>query len=603
MSSLDQNLAEELAVWTRRGLARREQDMSGRIDWVTNDYLGLSRDERLVSAAQEAAKSFGAGGRSARLLGGGCPIDRQVEEAVAEWLGAEAGLLFPTGYQANCGLIGALAGPADWIVSDEQCHASLIDGARLSRARVEIYQHLDCDHLQQLLRCAQGARRRFVLTEGVFSMEGACPDLARMSQICAEENASLIVDEAHAIGLLGPLGAGAWAACGADPTVLAARIVTGGKALGAMGAVVVGSSVLREQLLQRARSFMFTTAVSPTLSGAFLAGITAARESELARVRTLGLAADLATALGLPAPAAAIVSIPVGDTRGALDASAALQAQGLDVRAIRPPTVAPGSERLRVVCHAHNTPQDLEMLVGALQALNLPSQGLPQAASPHSKPLVVLGTDTDVGKTIVSALLMRAAARQGPVRYWKPVQTGSDSDTETVRELCEGLTTCQWTEPTYSFALPASPHEAAHAEGREVDTAVLDKALVQQGEACPLLIIEPAGGLLVPLNDKHVQIDWLAPHRLDSVLVARSGLGTLNHTLLSLEALSRRNMRPKAIVLVGPAHESNRRTLAESSGLPVLELPHLERLNAISLDHCLANWNVESIIPARATSP
>jgi dethiobiotin synthase len=443
-----------------------------------------------------------------------------------------------------------------------------------------------------------GARRKLVLVEGVYSMDGDAPDLGLWSRICARHGAALVVDEAHALGLLGPAGAGAWAASDGDPSVLAARLVTGGKALGAMGAVVVGSATLRDQLLHRARGFVFSTAVAPAVAGALLAGIEQARAADRGRNRALGLARDLAEALGLPTPAAAIVPIPTGSLDRAIQAGEELRAKGLDVRAIRPPTVAPGAERLRVVCHSHNEPSDLRDLVTTLKALNLPAAGAVQRSLSGASPLVVLGTDTDVGKTIVAAALLRAASKEGPAHYWKPVQSGPDCDTQTVKSLSAG----DVLDPGYTFDLPASPHEAARAEGRQVDLEELDRMLSEHLTLPGTLVIEPAGGVHVPLTDECLQIDWLARHRLPSVLVARSGLGTLNHTLLTLEALERRNLRPRALVLVGPHHASNHDTLARMSRLPVFELPLLDPLGREALDDWLEEQDLSCVLPAMMVS-
>jgi 8-amino-7-oxononanoate synthase len=598
MASLDQELAQELAAWEARGLTRREQALEGRVDFVTNDYLGLAQNPELIEAARKAAAEYGAGGRSARLLGGGSELDRQVERAAAEWLGADEGLLFPSGYQANTGLVPALVGPGDLVVSDARNHASLIDGARLSRARVEVHDHLDAKHLEHLLENGTFARRKLVLVEGVYSMDGDAPDLGLWSRICARHGAALVVDEAHSLGLLGPAGAGAWAASDGDASVLVARLVTGGKALGAMGAVVVGSATLREQLLQRSRTFMFSTAVAPAVAGALLAGIGQARAADHERHRALGLARDLAGALGLPTPAAAIVPIPAGSLDRALQASEELRAKGLDVRAIRPPTVAPGAERLRVVCHSHNRPADLQQLVATLQELNLPATGLVDRTPSVAAPLVVLGTDTDVGKTVVSAALLRAASKEGPARYWKPVQSGPDCDTQTVLSLSAG----EVLKPGYTFDLPASPHEAARAEERMVDLEYLDRVLNEHLARPGTLVIEPAGGVHVPLTDECLQIDWLARQRMPCVLVARSGLGTLNHTLLTLEALERRSLRPRALILVGPHHPSNHSTLARISRLPVLEMPIFDPLGAEALEGWLDEQDLSCVLPAGKVS-
>ena len=208
------------------------------------------------------------------------------------------------------------------------------------------------------------------------------------------------------------------------------------------------------------------------------------------------------------------------------------------------------------------------------------------------------GTDTDVGKTIVSAALLRAASKEGPAHYWKPVQSGPDCDTQTVKSLSAG----EVLEPGCTFDLPASPHEAARAEGWEVDLAELDRMLGEHLTRPGTLVIEPAGGVQVPLTDECLQLDWLARHRMPCVLVARSGLGTLNHTLLTLESLERRNLRPRALILVGPPHPSNHDTLARMSRLPVLELPLLDPLGREAIDGWLEEQDLGSVLSATMVS-
>ena len=188
-------------------------------------------------------------------------------------------MLFPSGYQANLGLLGALVGRGDAVISDRDNHASLIDAARLSRARVHVHEHCDLDDLERALRDSAGARRRLVLTEGVFSMAGDAAPLEAIDELCREYDAWWVVDEAHSVGVLGDNGAGACANLAADGGHrLLARVVTGGKALGVAGAFVVGSETLRAQLIHRARSFLFTTAPSPALAGALLAAIARCRD-------------------------------------------------------------------------------------------------------------------------------------------------------------------------------------------------------------------------------------------------------------------------------------------------------------------------------------
>jgi 8-amino-7-oxononanoate synthase len=602
-AALDAALADELQRWRAAGLLRElGEPRPGAADFTTNDYLGLARHPAVVDRARRALEEWGAGGRASRLLGGGSPGDAAVERAAAGWLGAEAALLFPSGYHANLGLLGALAGPGDRILSDELDHASLVDGARLSRAELSIFRHRDLEHLERLLAAPSPARRTLVVTESVFSMDGDRAPLDELARLCARHGAELVFDEAHAAGVVGPEGAGGWAEAsdrgsgrGQSAPGPVARVVTGGKALGCAGALVVGSARLRELLVNRARSFAFSTAAPPAVAGGLTAAIALARAASAERARCRELARRLAAALGLPPPAAAIVPIVIGDAERAVSAAAELAERGLCVRAVRPPTVPPGTSRLRVVCHAFNTDEELERLIAALEPI--PRLERAPAAPIPARALFVAGTDTEIGKTVVAALLARAAARAGSARYWKPVQTGAASDSQVV----ERLAGVRAHEPGYHFALEASPHAAARAEGQTIALARLDELLDRHARTASggVLVVELAGGLLVPLDDELTQLDWLARRRPPLVLVARSGLGTLNHTLLSLEALRHRHLEPRALFLVGPSHASNRATLAARAGIArIFEVPRFATLDPAALDAWLDEHDLGGVLGA-----
>ncbi|MEC7583280.1 MAG: dethiobiotin synthase [Planctomycetota bacterium] len=600
-TALHQTLAEEAARWQEAGLDREVvAPVPAGVDFTSNDTLGLTRHPELVAAAEAALQAHGVGGRSARLLGGGSPLDEVAESAVADWLGAERALLFPTGYHANLGVVGALVGPGDVVVSDELNHASLIDAARLSRARVLVYRHGDWQEAERLLASAAGASRRLVVTESVFSMEGDLAPLGPLADACVRQGASLVIDEAHAVGVLGPDGAGGWAALSPDQerrSVLAARVVTGGKALGVMGAFAVGADAVVEHVRQRARTFMFTTAPSPAVSGALVAAVGLARRAEQERSRLRDHAQRIADGLGLPVSPAAVVSYLVGPSGDAMALASQLREAGMHVRAVRPPTVPPGTSRLRIALHAFNTADEVERLVEVLRT-SADSQTVPvqAATTARAESLLVTGTDTGIGKTVVSALLLRAASARGVAGYCKPVQTGDDDDAAEVRQLA-GVSDAQAPPPHYRFALPASPHEAAAAEGRSIDLEALDSGLdqrlVELGQG--ILLVELAGGLQVPLVGAFTQIDWLAKRRPPCVLVARSGLGTLNHSLLSVEALRQRHIEPRALFLVGAAHPSNRDTLARMTGLPVYEVPMFDPLDAAALQSWLGDHDLSPV--------
>ncbi|QDU86408.1 8-amino-7-oxononanoate synthase 2 [Planctomycetes bacterium Pla163] len=564
-------------------------------DFASNDYLGLARRPEIVDAARAALAEHGAGSTAARQLGGSAVPAARAERAVAEWLGAEAAILFPSGYQANLGAIGALCGRGDAVFSDALNHASLIDGVRLSRARVEVFAHLDLDELEHGLARARGARRRLVAVESVFSMDGDLAPLGELAELCARHDAWLVVDEAHSVGLLGPNGAGSWAAAeaaGADPTRVIARIVTGGKSLGVAGAFVVGALDTVEWLANSARAFLFTTASPPALVGALERAIEVAAGADEERERTLRHARRIAAALELPEPAGAIVPFVVGADADAVELARSVSASDLDVRAVRPPTVPDGTARLRLVAHAHNSDGEVERLVEALAAAPRPatidrSVRVRSGGCERADVLCVVGTDTDIGKTAVSSALLLAAPQD--TRYWKPVQTGAvdlddpDDDTATVMRRT-GLEAARFAEPLVRYALPASPHEAAAAAGCTLPVHELTPRLEALRARGPLLI-ELAGGLLVPLDDETTQADWLEEVRPRLVLVARSGLGTLNHTLLTAEALRARRLEPALVVLVGEPHPSNRATLAARlAPVPVIEMPRLDTLERAALE-------------------
>lgn len=604
MSALDEELLAEQHERRAAGLWRDDTmfDVAPGVDFGSNDYLGLARDPAIVAAMAGAVREFGAGGRSARLLAGGSPLHPHAERAVAAWLGAEAALLFPSGYQANVGLIAGLVGPGDAIVSDRDIHASSIDGARLSRARVYVHAHGDLADLERQLQRAQGARRVLVLTEGLFSMGGDRVPLAAIDALCATHGAWLVVDEAHSLGLLGPDGAGAWADEASGPGRVAARIVTGGKALGVGGAFVVGSKALRAHLVNHARSFLFTTAPPPAVAAGLLAAVERCRGAHGERMRVLGHARRLAERLDLPMPAGAIVPFPVGDSGAAVALATTLREQGFYVPAVRPPTVAPGKAMLRIVCHATHSDAQIDRLVDLLHT-HAPSRAMLVAAgrAPATRPgkvLVVVGTDTGVGKTVASALLLRAAIRAGrDVAYWKPVQTGDDDDTATVGELANapgGLLLPN----AVQLPLPASPHTAAAAAGVTIDVDALLVALAAHRHTDRALLVELAGGLLVPLSLEPrlaTQADWLVRADADVVLVARAGLGTLNHTLLTVEALRRRGLTPRALLLVGEPFLDNAATLRRLVPAPAFEVPPFAPLAAATIDAFVQTHDLDEV--------
>jgi 8-amino-7-oxononanoate synthase len=381
MPSLEDALSAELRQLDQQHRRRACPELAGlsrtqvtltegpALSFASNDYLALAADPRLADAAAEAARHDGFGASAARLVSGDLPALRALESALAAHLQRPAALLFPTGYQANIGVLTALAGPDDLIVSDALNHASLIDGCRLSRARVAVYPHGDPKAAEALLAAGRDARRRLLVTESVFSMDGDQAPLAELAAAARRHDAALIVDEAHAFGVLGPSGRGLCADQGIVPEVLVATL---GKALGAAGGFVAGSAVLRDYLVNRARTFIFTTATPPPIAAAATRALEIAagpegdeRRAHLASLgRTLSdHLARLGQSIRRPGP---IFPFVLGSDERALAFSAQLRRRGLFIPAIRPPTVPPGTARLRITLSAAHSLADLDRLAQAL---------------------------------------------------------------------------------------------------------------------------------------------------------------------------------------------------------------------------------------------
>lgn len=368
---------EEAGLFRRPRTVERTSAVSATVDgrpavlFCSNDYLGLSFDPRLRAAAAEAAERHGAGAGASRLITGTHPIHLDAERRLAALVGRPAALLFSTGYGANVGALSTLLGKDDVAFSDRLNHASLIDGLRLSRARVHVYEHADLDHLRALLATHRSdGRRAWVVTDTVFSMDGDVAPLRALRALADEHDAGLYVDEAHALGVLGD-GRGA---CAEQQVVPDALVGTLGKAIGVAGAFVAGSPALRTLLENRARSYVFSTALPPALAQtiAVAADLTAA--SREARVRVLDHAAFLRARLSargweVPDGRTPIVPVLVGPADRTMALSQALLDRGFFVRGIRPPTVPEGTSRLRVVPTAAHDRAQLDGLLAAFDEL------------------------------------------------------------------------------------------------------------------------------------------------------------------------------------------------------------------------------------------
>jgi 7-keto-8-aminopelargonate synthetase-like enzyme len=312
-------------------------------------------------------------GMASRLLRGQQPVWDEVEARLARWHGAEAALVMTSGYVANEGLLATVIEPGDWVASDRFNHASIIDGLRQAQAERFVYRHLDLNHLEDGLRAAARARppgrELFVVTESLFGMEGEVAPLAEMVGLAARHGAHLIVDEAHATGCVGPAGSGCVDAAGLRDRVLA-TVHTGGKALGVAGAYVCGSAQLKELLVNRCRHFLFTTALPPAVGAWWLDVLPCVAGDEAGRAalheRAALFRAELARRGVAAGGAHYVVPVVLGEDGRAVEAARRLQAAGWDIRAIRPPTVPPGTARLRISIHADHEPEMLRAAAAAV---------------------------------------------------------------------------------------------------------------------------------------------------------------------------------------------------------------------------------------------
>jgi 8-amino-7-oxononanoate synthase len=378
--SLDEIASDKLEALERRQLRRRlavtarpgaTEVVRGRVELISfscNDYLGLSQHPEVIAASVEASRRFGVGAGSSRLVNGNHPLYVELERRLAQLKGTEDAVVFGSGYLTNVGVISALAGRSDLVVMDELCHSSLLAGAALSGARVLEFRHNDVAHLDELLAAERAAHRHcLVLTDGVFSMEGDLAPLPPLAATAAEHDAWLMTDDAHGLGVVGD-GRGSSFAF-EEPIAIPLQMGTLSKAVGAYGGYVCASRNVAELLRNRARSFVYSTGLPPgTVAAATRALELIATEKELVR-QPMARARQFTAALELPQAQSAIVSLPMGGAERALAASASLTAAGFLVAAIRPPTVPPGTSRLRVTFSAGHTEEQVAALADAIKPL------------------------------------------------------------------------------------------------------------------------------------------------------------------------------------------------------------------------------------------
>ncbi len=376
-------LTEELRDWASQGLLRQRRsvrplpdgwcEVDGRhvLNFASNDYLNLAGDPRVIAAAADALSTWGVGSRASALVCGRTAWHEQLERRLAEFEGRVAGLLFPTGMAANVGTVAALAGSGDVVFCDRLNHASLVDGCRLSGAKLRVYQHADLSVLERELDKAIEARRKWIVTDSVFSMDGDLAPLPELCELAERFGASLIVDEAHGTGVFGTQGRGAAELLDVEHRI-AVRVGTLSKAIGTLGGFVTGSQDLIDYLWNHARTQIYSTALPPSICAAAVAALDIIAAEPARRERLTRAAASFRAQLRaagvepLSGSVGPIVPVGLTDPEAAVRASAHLEQQGFLVGAIRPPTVPRGTSRLRIVVTTAHTDDDLTRLAIAI---------------------------------------------------------------------------------------------------------------------------------------------------------------------------------------------------------------------------------------------
>jgi 8-amino-7-oxononanoate synthase len=368
---LKRRLEQNLEALDREGLRRTLRPASG-VDLSSNDYLALAHHPLLKRRMAEAALEHGCGSTGSRLLRGEHPSFSRLEERFAAFKGTSRSLYFSSGYLANLAVLSTFAESGDVIFSDERNHASLIDGARLARARRVVYPHNDVVALERLIHEHRPEGRAFVVTESLFSMDGDFAPLRQLAALCRSMDAAMIVDEAHAVGIYGERGSGLIERSGADGGVFVS-VNTAGKALGVAGAFVAGSSLAIETLVQRARPFIFSTAAPPAIAAALDASLELIEIEPARRTCLLDRAHHLrgrlrASGVAVPEDDSPIIPVLIGTNERAVAVAEEMQRAGFDVRAIRPPSVPAGTARLRISVNAGLTEDVLDRFAAALGA-------------------------------------------------------------------------------------------------------------------------------------------------------------------------------------------------------------------------------------------
>ncbi|MCX5046033.1 8-amino-7-oxononanoate synthase [Aldersonia sp. NBC_00410] len=364
LSWLDDRADERNAAGLHRTLRPRTAG-STLVDLASNDYLGLVRHPDVIEGAITAVRRWGTGSTGSRLVTGTTAEHELLERELAEFVGTESGLVFASGYAANLGVVTALSGREALVVSDAGSHASLVDACRLSRSRVQVAPHGDLEFVERALR-ERTERRALVLTDSVFSADGDLAALRELHRITRAQDAVLIVDEAHGIGVRGKGGRGLVHELGlaGEPDLVVTATLS--KSLAAQGGVVLAPERVRAHLIDTARTFIFDTGLAPAAVGAARAALGVLRREPQRAQAVLDRAADIARMAGVATPESAVVSVILGDAQRAFDASVACREQGLSVGCFRPPSVPAGTSRLRLTARANLTPEELARIEAVL---------------------------------------------------------------------------------------------------------------------------------------------------------------------------------------------------------------------------------------------
>lgn len=374
---LEQRKAQRL--YRSRRVSGSPQGVEMRVDgdlllsFCSNDYLGLANHPAVISALQSGAETWGVGSGAAHLVNGHSAAHHALEEELADFVGRPRALLFSTGYMANLGIVGALLGHADRLFEDRYNHASLLDAARYSGARLVRYAHAHVEDLQRRVH-SSGSGERLIATDGVFSMDGDIAPLSELAACARENHAWLLVDDAHGLGVLGAQGRGSLEHCGVSPAEVPILMATLGKAFGTFGAFVAGSDDLIETLIQQARTYIYTTATPPALAEATRASLRLVQRESWRREKLRTLVARFqrgAHELGLTLMASdtPIQPLLVGESAQALQFSERLRQRGILVPAMRPPTVPEGTARLRITLSAAHEEVHVDRLLSTLEEI------------------------------------------------------------------------------------------------------------------------------------------------------------------------------------------------------------------------------------------